>query len=208
VSQKFLVHDLGDMMERGFNRVVEVVDQRDIQRMGGLHARFPSSYVVCKLLKSINARRVLDVTYGVGRFYRLCRRGIELLIASDPVKWRWVVAPDTFYQVTVWQLYNMVRGGKVRIPDVDVVVCDPPRFSRGGNRRDEYNYIIGTHNLIIEYSVKLAKLLGVRHFILHFNRIMDLGNIEYIVEFNWMARYLYANGTNNKSYFILYDIAG
>jgi hypothetical protein len=196
--------NLGDMMDSR----VEVIDQRDIQRRGGLYARFPSSYVVCKLLGMANARRVLDVTYGAGRFYRLCRSSIELLVASDPVRWRWVVAPDVFHQATVWQLYNMVRDGKVKIPGVDVVVCDPPRFSRGGNRRDEYNYIIGTHNLIIEYSVKLAKLLRARHFILHFNKILDLGGIAYIVEFRWMARYLHVNGANNKSYFILYNMVG
>jgi hypothetical protein len=184
----------------------EVVDQRDVQRMGGLYTRFPSSYIICKLLKMANARRILDVTYGAGRFYTLCRKDIDLLIASDPVKWRWVVSPDTFYQATVWQLYNMVKSGSVKISDVDVVICDPPRFSKGGNRRDEYNYIIGTHNLIIGYSVKLARLLGVRYFILHFNKIMDLGEIAYIVEFKWMARYLHVNGVNNISYFILYNI--
>jgi hypothetical protein len=185
---------------------VEVVDQRDIQRMGGLYAKYPSSYIVCRLLEMARAKRVLDVTYGAGRFYRLCRKDIELLVASDPVKWRWVVAPDTFHQATVWQLYNMVKGGNVKISDVDMIVCDPPMFSKGGNKRDEYNYIIGTHGLIIEYSVKLARLLGVRHFILHFNKIIDLGEIAYIVEFRWMARYLHVNGANNKSYFILYNM--
>ncbi len=199
---KFPARDLGDTA----GDWVEVVDQRDVQRMGGLRARYPSSHIVCGLLGMAGARRVLDVTYGAGRFYRLCRGDIGLLVASDPVKWRWVVAPDAFYQATVWQLYNMVKGGDVKIPGVDVVVCDPPRFSKGGNRRDEYNYIIGTHNLIIEYSVKLARLLGARHFMLHFNKIVDLGEIVKAVEFRWMARYLHVNGANNKSYFVLYGL--
>jgi hypothetical protein len=186
--------------------MVEVMDQRDIQRMGGLYARFPSSYVVCKLLKSINARRVLDVTYGVGRFYRLCRREIELLIASDPVKWGWIVEPDIFYQFTVWQLYDRVRRGDVVVPEVDVVVCDPPRWNMNVsyNRRSPYNFIVGTPSLIIDYSVKLAKVLNVKHLLLHYNRVPNIGKPVHVIEFLWFARYLNTEG-KNKSYYILYD---
>jgi hypothetical protein len=188
--------------------MVEVVDQRDIQRMGGLYARFPQSHVVCKLLRSINARRVLDVTYGVGRFYRLCRSWIELLVASDPVRWEWVVAPDTFYQLTVWQLYDRVKHGDIVVPRVDVVVCDPPRWntSVSYNRRGPYNYIVGTPSLIIDYSVKLARTLNVKHFLLHYNRVLNIGKPLHVIEFHWFARYLNTEG-KNKSYYILYDVS-
>jgi hypothetical protein len=187
--------------------MVEVVDQRDIQRKGGLYARFPQSHVVCNLLRSTNARRVFDVTYGAGRFYRLCRREIKLLVASDPVRWRWVVAPDTFYQATVWQLYNMVKGGSVKIPEVDIVICDPPRWNVNVsyNRRDVYNYVVGTPGLIIDYSVKPTRLLGVKHMLLHYNRIPDIGRPVHVVEFHWVARYLNTEG-KNCSYYILYDV--
>jgi hypothetical protein len=185
--------------------MLEFVDQRDVQRMGGLHARFPSSYVVCKLLKLINAKRIMDVTYGMGRFYMLCRREIELLIASDPVKWRWVVAPDAFYQLTVWQLYDRVRRGDIVVPGVDVVVCDPPRWnmSVSYNRRDMYNYVVGTPSLIINYSMKLAKMLNVKHLLLHYNRVLNIGKPVHVIEFHWFARYLNTEG-KNKSYYILY----
>jgi hypothetical protein len=189
--------------------MLEFVDQRDVQRMGGLHARFPSSYIVCKLLRSINARRVLDVTYGVGRFYRLCRREIELLIASDPIKWEWVVEPDVFYQFTVWQLYDRVRRGDIVVPGVDVVVCDPPRWntSVSYNRRSPYNFVVGTPSLIIDYSVKLAKTLGVKHFLLHYNRVPNIGKPVHAIEFHWFARYLNTEG-KNKSYYVLYNVGG
>jgi hypothetical protein len=187
--------------------LLEFVDERDVQRMGGLHARFPSSYIVCKLLRSVNARRVIDVTYGMGRFYRLCRREIELLIASDPIRWKWIVEPDAFYQFTVWQLYNMVRGGKVRIPEVDVIVCDPPKWntSVSYNRRSPYNFVVGTPSLIIDYSVKLARVLNVKHLLLHYNRILKIGRPIHVVEFRWFARYLNAEG-KNRSYYVLYDV--
>ncbi len=187
--------------------MVEVMDQRDVQRLGGLHTKYPSSYVVCKLLKIANAKRILDVTYGAGRFYRLCRKDIELLVASDPVRWGWVVAPDTFYQATVWQLYDMVRRGSARIPEVDIVVCDPPKWNTSVryNRRSVYDYLIGTPSLIVDYSVRLAKLLGVRHMLLHYNRIPDIGRPIHVVEFHWVARYLNTEG-KNRSYYILYDV--
>jgi len=186
--------------------MIELVDQRSIQRRGGLYARFPQSYVVCRLLELVNARRVLDVTYGAGRFYRLCRREIELLIASDPVKWRWVVAPDIFYQLTVWQLYDRVRRGDIVVPGVDVVVCDPPRWnmSVSYNRRDMYNYVVGTPSLIIDYSAKLARLLNAK-LLLHYNRILDIGRPIHAIEFRWIARYLNTEG-KNRSYYVLYDV--
>jgi len=187
--------------------MVEVVDQRDIQKKGGPHVRFPSSYIVCKLLRSINARRILDVTYGVGRFYVLCRREVELLVASDPVKWEWVVEPDIFYQLTVWQLYDGVRRGGIVVPSVDVIVCDPPKWntSVSYNRRSHYNFIIGTPSLIIDYSVKLASMLNVKHLLLHYNRISNIDKPRHVIEFHWFARYLNTE-VKNKSYYILYDV--
>jgi hypothetical protein len=186
--------------------MIELVDQRDVQRKGGVYARFPQSYIVCKLLEHVNARRVLDVTYGAGRFYRLCRNKIELLIASDPVKWKWIVAPDTFYQLTVWQLYDRVKRGGIVMPRVDVVVCDPPRWntSVSYNRRDMYNYVVGTPSLIIDYSVKLAKLLNAK-LLLHYNRVLNIGKPVHVIEFHWVARYLNTEG-KNRSYYILYDV--
>jgi hypothetical protein len=38
---------------------------------------------------------VVDLTYGVGRFYRLCRGRIARLIAVDTVKHVWEVEPDS-----------------------------------------------------------------------------------------------------------------
>jgi hypothetical protein len=185
----------------------EVVDQRDIQRMGGLYTRFPSSYIICKLLEMASARRVLDVTYGAGRFYKLCRKDIELLVASDPVRWEWVVEPDIFYQFTVWQLYDGVRRGGIVVPSVDVIVCDPPKWntSVSYNRRSHYNFIIGTPSLIIDYSVKLASMLNVKHLLLHYNRVPNIGKPRHVIEFHWFARYLNTDG-KNKSYYILYDV--
>jgi hypothetical protein len=45
---------------------VVVVDQRDVQKKGGLCTKYPSSYVVCEMLRKHSIRRVLDVTFGRG----------------------------------------------------------------------------------------------------------------------------------------------
>jgi len=108
--------------------MIVVIDQRDIQRKGGLCAKYPSSYVVCELLKRFGIKRVLDVTFGRGRFYKLCRRDVELLVASDPAKWPWLTVPDAFYQATVWQLYNAIKAGSLSIDSID---CGVVRSTRG-----------------------------------------------------------------------------
>ncbi len=86
--------------------ILEHVDQRDIQKRGGYYAKYPSSHVVCSLLKRYGVTSVLDVTYGEGRFYKLCRSGLRI-IASDPVKRDWVVKPDSFIQANVFYLYRL-----------------------------------------------------------------------------------------------------
>ena len=186
--------------------IVEKVDQRSIQRIGGNFTKYPSSYVVCKLLRNYGLKRVLDVTYGEGRFYRLCFPELEI-IGSDPVKRDWVVKPKQFYQLNVFQLHLMLRDGKVRLGPVDVVVVDPPRWNTKAvyRRRDMFNFLIGTPKLIIEYAAKVAQLMKTRHLLVHYRELPKLEGFEpvHIVEFTLITRYAYTEN-NNKSLFILY----
>jgi hypothetical protein len=66
--------------------IIERVDQRDVQKRGGDFARHPSSFIVCSLLIKYSLRRILDVTYGEGRFYYLCKTEVDI-IGADPMKW-------------------------------------------------------------------------------------------------------------------------
>jgi hypothetical protein len=186
--------------------VFEKVDQRDIQSRGGDFVKYPSSHMVCSLLRRYGLKKVLDVTYGEGRFYKLCRYDLEI-IAADPMRWQWVVKPNQFHQLNVFQLYLMVRDGKLSIEPVDVVVVDPPKWSTAVsyNRRDMYNFIIGTPKLIIEYAAKVAQLLKTRHLLAHYREPLKLEGFEpiHVVEFTWIARYLNTEG-KNKSMYILY----
>jgi len=188
------------------NTVVEHIDQRDVQSRGGDFNKYPSSYIVCSLLRRYGLRRVLDVTYGEGRFYKLCRYGIEV-IAADPVKWRWVVKPKQFYHLNVFQLHLMLRDGKLSIEPVDVVVVDPPKWSTGVvyRKRNMYNFIIGTPRLIIDYAARVASLIKSPYLLVHYRDTVRLEGFEsvHIVEFTWLARYAYTEN-KNKSLFILY----
>jgi hypothetical protein len=186
--------------------VLEVIDQRTIQKRGGGFAKYPSSFVVCSLLRKYGFRRVLDATYGEGRFYRLCFPDLEV-IGADPVKRGWVVKPKQFHQMNVFQLHIMVRDGKICLGPVDVVVVDPPRWNTEAvyRKRDMFNFIIGTPKLIIEYAAKVAQLLKTRHLLVHYREPLKLEGFEpiHMVEFIWIARYVNIKG-KNKSMYILY----
>jgi hypothetical protein len=188
------------------NVTLEVIDQRRVQKRGGDFARYPSSYVVCSLLRRYGLRRVLDVTYGEGRFYYLCKSDVEV-VAADPVKWQWVVKPKQFLQLNVFQLYMMLRDGKLQMCNVDAVVVDPPKWNTevSYRRRDMYNYIVGTPRIIIEYATRVAELLKAAHLLVHYRSALDIDAYRpiHIVEFTWVARY--QNTKNkNKSLYILY----
>ena len=190
--------------------VVERVDQRDIQRRGGIYAEYPSSYVVCSLLKKYGITRILDVTFGEGRFYRLCRSGLRIT-ASDPVKRDWVVKPDSFIQADVFYLYRLASAKQFTATDLDAVVVDPPKWTRHARYRvhDMLNYLIGTPELIIEYAARTAGLLGARYLLVHYKKILRLNGYRpvHIVEYRWYHRYLQVDNNNHSLYVLYHSIS-
>jgi hypothetical protein len=178
-----------------------IIDQRDVQRMGGRLAKYPSAYVVSILLRMAGASRVLDVTYGLGRFYYVYRP--RLLVGADPVKRRWIVAPDKFYQTHVWGLAGMLEEH-----GFDVVVCDPPKWRRGVhyNKRGEYNLAIGDAYSIVMGGLRLAReRAGAKYFLLHYDKVLPGLEVVEDVEFIWWARYLYTE-KKRPSHFTLYKL--
>jgi len=69
---------------------------------------------------------VIDLTYGVGRFYRLARRRIRQIIAVDIEKYRWEVKPDMFYQIPCQLFVEKVLKNEIVLPSTNLVVVDPP----------------------------------------------------------------------------------
>jgi hypothetical protein len=190
--------------------IVERVDQRDIQRLGGSYAKYPSSHVVCSLIKKYGIVSVLDVTYGEGRFYRLCRDRVRI-IASDPVKRDWVVKPDRFTQASVFQLYRIIEAEGAERWRSNAVVVDPPKWTRNAvyRKRDMLNYIIGTPELIVEYASKVAQLVRASYVLVHYKRMLQLSGYKpvHVVEYRWLHRYLRATDKNHSLY-IVYSADG
>jgi hypothetical protein len=111
---------------------------------------------------------VVDLTYGVGRFYRLARRRISQLIAVDIEKHQWEVKPDIFYQMPCQVFVEKVIKGNIALPKANIVVVDPPWSSekRGSQPNDvgisslPYHLKYIDSRSVIVYAVKLAKHLN------------------------------------------------
>ena len=189
---------------------VEQVDQREIQKRGGLYVKFPSSYIICSMLERYNCKSVLDVTYGEGRFYKTCIDNIGFLIGSDPKKWSWVVKPDLFYQFNVFYLYMLLSKRKFDLPirRLDIIVVDPPKWIINAtyNKREMYNYLVGTPEAILTTSGKIAKELNTRYILIHYRNMVQIEEYTpiHVVKFKWFARYLYTE-SKNTSLYILYE---
>jgi len=180
-----------------------VIDQRDVQRLGGRATRYPTSYIVYSILARHGLyNNVLDVTYGRGRFYYYKRP--SFLVGADPKVWEWIVIPDIFIPRPVWSLKPVLE--KLDI-DFDVVVFDPPAWNPNTyyNRRDEYSYILGTARLIIEKTIELARDLGIKYMLLHYNKVLELEVVENI-KFKYVSRYLNNEKLDKTTFFTLYKV--
>jgi hypothetical protein len=127
--------------------------------------------IVRKLLGYVHAGQplnIVDLTYGVGGFYRLSRSMIGRIIAVDITKHRWEVEPTTFYLMDCRVFVNMVLRGEITLGDVDLVVVDPPWSSekRGtkpretGVSKQPYHMRGVDSRSIIQAAIKLSKALG------------------------------------------------
>jgi hypothetical protein len=177
------------------------IDQRQIQKLGGQYVYYPTAKVIEDLVKPLDPS-VLDVTYGKGRFYYFYRP--RVLIASDPYKREWIVEPDIFYQLPVWALYHKLKKGEVRLPDISLIVIDPP-WGRNNHRR-EYSEPLGTPDLIIQYAHRIAQTLRAEYILVHYNKTPQLNGYkpQRTVKYRFLARTLHIEETNNTSYFTLY----
>jgi len=181
-----------------------IIDQRDIQKLGGKASKYPSSYIVYSILNKHGLYdNVLDVTYGRGRFYYYKKP--KFLVAADPKVWEWIVKPDIFIPRPVWALKPILQNIKLTF---DVIVCDPPQWKKNTSysRRDEYSYAIGSATLIINETIKLANQLGIEHMLLHYDKLLDNAIVVEDILFRYVARYL-NNPELRATHFTLYRIS-
>lgn len=69
---------------------------------------------------------IVDLTYGVGRFYREIKHLIGRIVAVDIRRYEWEVEPTIFYQMDCVDFVSKVLNKETELGDVDVVVVDPP----------------------------------------------------------------------------------
>ena len=178
--------------------MADVIDQREVQKRGGVCAKLPSACVVSDILSAagIDARRltVFDTTYGRGTFWAAVRP--RILIASDVVVHEWVVDPDVFIKKPVWHAAKLLEALEIT---VDLVAVDPPWSVRGSSTRRYYgvDVAIGSPRLILEKAVDAAVKLGARWLLLHLKEPWTPSGWRLVHEMKWMpiTRYMNAGPT-------------
>jgi len=182
----------------------KIIDQREIQKLGGRLSRYPYSYTLyCFVKKHFNIKDIViwDCTFGHGRFYACWLEKPKMLIASDPYVHNWIVKPDIFIPETVWSAKRKIKKLNIKI---DLLIVDPPFGGSEYHSREAYTYLIGSPNLIVEEAFKASNELGIKHIILHYNKIVEKENFKIIDGFTFKAVCRFLNATP-QSHTILYE---
>jgi len=187
--------------------MAEVVDQRDVQRLGGRCALYPSSCVVWCVISATDSSpkelRILDVTYGEGRFYAAWPVRPALLIGADTEVRRWIVDPDAFIRSSVQTLLPKLR--RLGLESFDVLVVDPPWGSKHRSR-PQYNVVTDAYaKAILLAALRIADELRIPMLLVHYRDPWIPDGWEPIKEirFVWFSRYLKQPGSKRSWYALL-----
>ena len=99
---------------------------------------------------------MLDLTFGVGRFYRLVRNKIKKLIGVDIIKHNWEIKPDLFIQEDCIRLVHDILSGRFTIEKPDVIVVDPPWSIEKRGVTPKYT---GTSNMPYHMNTSSARII-------------------------------------------------
>ena len=175
------------------------IDQREIQKRGGKCSKYPVSCLIYNMLSSVGlipeSLVVLDVTYGVGNFYRAWHP--KVLIGSDVKIWRWEIAPDVFILQPSWNVWWTLLKLNIK---PDIIVIDPPWSSNSHRGRTWYNYSFGTPEQILRGGLESAAKLGIRYALIHYNKVVVPKGWKLVkaVKFIYVSRYLKNNDIENN----------
>jgi hypothetical protein len=130
------------------------------------------SYVIVRRLLgyvySGQPLNIVDLTYGVGRFYRLSKPMIGRIIAVDIERHKWEVKPTVFYHMDCRIFVDRVLKGEIELGGVDVIVVDPPWSSEKRGVRPKRTgisslpyHISGVYSKsIVQAAIRLSRTLG------------------------------------------------
>jgi len=172
------------------------VDQRDIQKRGGRAAKYPVSYLITQLLRSINAHKILDLTYGEGRFYAYSKP--SFLHGIDIQQLKWIVTPDIFEQKSLFDIYELERT-------YDVVVVDPPFTPHKHKKREHYTIKDSSPEAMISHACKVAKNNNIPYVLVHSRELFIPNGFEVhtCIDFVFASRYLKNEGFRNTTKFYI-----
>jgi len=173
-----------------------IIDQRKIQKRGGKAAKYPVSYLITQLLYSVNAKKVLDLTYGEGRFYAYSKP--PYLHGIDVKKLRWIVKPDFFEQKSLFCVHELPKR-------YDLIVIDPPFSQRKYRNRDHYTAKNPNTKAMINHACKIAKLNNIPYVLVHNKElyIPDRFEINACIDFIYACRYLANKDFKNTTKFYI-----
>jgi 23S rRNA U2552 (ribose-2'-O)-methylase RlmE/FtsJ len=124
--------------------------------------------MLSKVFPNMSDLVVIDLTYGVGRFYRVAKKRIKLIIGVDIDKHKWEVEPSIFYQMPCQLFVGKVLNEIVLPSTVNLIVVDPPwsHEKRGkaaqhlGISSLPYHIKYINTKSIIDAAIRLAKHLN------------------------------------------------
>ena len=185
--------------------MIELISQLDIQRLGGICAKYPVSCLIYKMLTSVmeinSGTMVLDLTYGEGRFWKAFGLLKPYIIAIDIHRLKWHVIPDEFYQTAAWRWRHVVKH-----QHIDLVVVDPPwaEWRRGWDRRGHYllNKCLGSPKAIIDAAVDASRHYNA-YLLIHYRERVVPNNMLPIIEKWFRGRSRLANLSKQSWFGIL-----
>ena len=161
------------------------------------------STVMMWILSDIEAKHILDCTYGRGYFYAKYKPVI--LVGIDPNMYdNYIVKPHILIPRPVWSAASILKLLNI---EFDTCVIDPPfrKLPRGYDPRQYYFNIMGSPETILKESIKLCSRLQIPNLVIHYKEVIDPSpyKTKEIIEYKYEAGYL-----KTKSYFIIAVLDG
>lgn len=146
---------------------------RAVEVNGSKYKSYDIVYILLGRLGLLGRTRLLDLTYGLGRFYRRARLYGVCVTGVDIQRLDWEVPPCEFIQMDAREYAEGVIRGELDPGRVDLVVVDPPWNHEKRNNVSKYSYVSGSLGFshyhmrgvrsrdIIRAAQRLAGHLGV-----------------------------------------------
>jgi len=175
------------------NTLPSVIDQRELQEIS-ICREYPYSCLIKLIVEifGIENSSVLDLTFGIGEFYRFWKPAY--LVAFDVVNWKkkgfeWIIEPNEFYETSFIHAEKILGNRKF-----DIVIFDPPYDIKPcGSIKNRKPWLYhGKENLkiMINYFPKIAKKYADKYVIIKFMDGKEITIFDLVNAFNHKPDYM------------------